>query len=138
MKNCLAALVFAIAGCANTAQELRDDPSAKIAFDIERNYQPVYRAILERARRCFQFGMITAQMVVQGDLYHDIKSGNVTIALHGGLGVATYVTTDIKAISDTQTRVETFVLLSGYLSTARAVEEWAHERSTECSAPAKP
>ncbi len=42
--------------------------------------------------------MISTQMNVQGDLYDDLKEGNITVALHGGLGVDTHLTIDTKQL----------------------------------------
>ena len=115
-----------------TVEGLRKDHANSYAFEIEENYQPIYRKILSAARKCYQTGMITAQMVVQGDLYHDIKSGNVTVALHGGFGVDTHMTVDISALNDEKTRIVVFNAVSTWNSAARAVREWVEENSTKC------
>lgn len=125
-------IFFLLGGCApGTAQGLRDKYSGKFVFKVDENYQSVYRKIVTQARNHFQTGLITAQMVVQGDIYTDIKSGNVTIALHGGLGVDTYMTIDINALSDNQTRVTTYYALGTWESSAKAVEEWVKEDQSE-------
>jgi hypothetical protein len=124
---------LALTGCAAPSpQALREKPAGKVAFEIDRNYQPVYRAILDRARPCYQGGMITAQMIVQGDLYHDTKSGTVTVALHGALGIDNYIAIDVKAVNDGRTRVETFYVWDNMLTAAQVVEDWANERTSDC------
>ena len=72
-------------------------------------------------------------MVVQDELYHDIKSGSVSVALHGGLGVSTYLTIDFLALNDNETKVSVFTALSNWKSTGDAVIEWVEDGSTKCS-----
>lgn len=115
-----------------TIEGLRKDHANSYTFEVGENYQPIYRKILSTARKCYQTGMITAQMVVQGDLYHDIKSGNVTVALHGGFGVDTHMTIDISALNDEKTRIVVFNAISTWNSAGRAVREWVEENSTQC------
>lgn len=122
-------LCFA-AGCApSTAQNLREKHHGRAVFEVQENYQPVYRKILTNARDRFQAGLITAQMVVQGDLYTDTKSGNVTVALHGGLGVDTHMTIDIEALSENQTRITTYYALGTWKNSPKLVEEWVRRKS---------
>jgi hypothetical protein len=101
-------LVALVTGCAPaTFGELRKKPGGgEASFQATQNYASVYRTILTNARKCYQGGAITAQLIVQGDLYPDTKSGEITVALHGGLGVDTYLGIDIKAIDDGNTTVK--------------------------------
>jgi hypothetical protein len=126
-------LNLSLAACAPaTLQGLRERPAGQLKFEVAKSYQPVYRTILSNARRCHQTGLITAQMIVQGDLYTDTRTAEITVALHGGLGVDTHLGIDIKALSDESTEVRTFYALSSWKATARAVEAWVRDGSTEC------
>jgi len=125
--------LFIVACAPATIEGLRKNHANSYTFEVNENYQPVYRKILSVARKCYQGGMLTAQMMVQGDLYHDIKSGNVTIALHGGLGVDTHITIDVSALKKEKTKIVVFNAISTWNSAAQAVREWAEESSTECS-----
>lgn len=121
-------------GCApSTAMGVRQmEQERQYVFVAPENYQPVYRKIIDQARKCYQTGMITAQMVVQGDLYHDTKSGTVTVALHGGLGVDTYQVIDVSAIDEKQTKVIGHYSLGPVAKYGQALKEWVLEDSTEC------
>jgi len=122
-----------IAGCVpSTVQLLRENPSGKSTFVADEGYQQVYRKVVTKARNCFQTGMITAQMVVQGDLYTDIRTGHVSIALHGGLGVSTYANVDIEAISDNETRVTTYYGFPTWSRIVPTVEDWVKLNSDQC------
>lgn len=132
-KLLIAFTLVTIWGCAPpTALLLKQDHAGKRTFDVEMNYQPVYRLIVTQARKCYQTGMITAQLVVQSDLFTDIQEGNVTVALHGGFGVDTHMTIDIKALSEARTRVDTYYALTTWAPAALVVEEWVVDKSTEC------
>ena len=136
MKKLLLVFILVLSiGCAPaTIQGLRDNPAGKLIFEVDQNYQKVYRIILNKARNQWQAGMITAQRVVQGDLYTDIESGNITVALHWVFGIDTYLTIDIKALPDTRTKVSTYYSLSTWKSGAELVEQWVKNGSTECRA----
>lgn len=126
-------IALLIVACAPaTIEGLKKNHANSYSFDVNENYQPVYREILSTARKCYQTGMVTAQMMVQGDLYHDIKSGNVTVALHGGFGVDTHMTIDISALNNEKTKVVVFNALSTWNPAAQAVRKWVEENSTEC------
>lgn len=107
-------------------------PSRMVEFVAPENYQPVYRKALDQARKCWQTGMITAQMVVQGDLYHDIKSGTITVALHAGYGVDTYQVIDISAIDEHSTKVVGHYSIGPVNQYADILKQWVLENSTEC------
>lgn len=112
-------------------------PERQLTFVAPENYQPVYRKVLEQARKCYQQGLITAQMVVQGDLFHDTKSGTITVALHGGLGVDTYQVIDVSAIDEKQTKVIGHYALGPVAQYGQTLKEWVLEKSEECSPKGK-
>lgn len=107
-------------------------PARQVSFVAPENYQAVYRKVLEQERKCYQGGMITAQMVVQGDLYHDTKSGTVTVALHGAAGVDTYQVIDITAIDDNRTRVVGHYALGPVDQYGKTLKAWVIDNSVEC------
>lgn len=126
-------IVLLVSGCAPaTIDGLRKDHANQISFHVNENYQPIYRKVLSMARQCYQTGMITAQLVVQGDLYHDIKSGSVTVALHGGFGVETHLVVDIDAIDEGASKITVYNALPSWNSASQAVREWVEDGATEC------
>ena len=127
-------LSIAVSACApSTAGGVRAmGITRQVAFEAPENYQQVYRKILEPARKCWQTGMITAQMGVQGDLFHDTKSGIITVALHGGFGVDTYQVIDISAIDDQHTKIVGHYSLGPVAQYGQTLKEWVLENSNEC------
>ena len=125
-------------GCApSTVQGLREDHSGKISFEVSQNYQPVYRAILEQSRNCWQGSSIfTAPGTVQGDLYHDIRRGNISVAQHNAIyGILTWLAIDVSALDDNTTRVETYYTNDHWAPAAAAVEQWVKNDFKGCRFP---
>lgn len=128
-------VLLIIVGCAPaTIEALRENHANKLSFDVKENYQPVFRKVLKTARKCFQTGLITAQMVVQGELYQDIETGTITVAIHGGLGVDTHLAVDVTAIDEDNSKVTVFNALSSWNRSSQLVREWVLENSAECEA----
>ncbi|RIY41976.1 BPTD_2524 family lipoprotein [Neopusillimonas maritima] len=127
---------IALAGCAPaTLDGVRQmGPERSTTFTADQNYQQVYRKILRQARACHRTGMITAQMVVQGDLYHDIQTGTVSVALHGGLGVDTYQVIDVVAVDESTTKITGHYSLGSVQEQGELLRAWVLRDSTECSA----
>ena len=125
-----------LSGCApSTIQGLRDSPAGVLMFEVNENYQSVYRKIITPARDCWQQGasLLTAQTDVQGELYSDIRKGNVTVTMRGPAGAHTFLTIDVAALLDSKTKITTYYALRGSLPRAQAVELWVKQNSTECS-----
>lgn len=135
-----ASLLVSLSGCApTTAAGVREmGAERQFVFTAHENYQSAYRKILEQARKCYQTGLITAQMVVQGDLFHDTKSGSVTVALHGGLGVDTYQVIDVFAIDDVQTKVSAHYSVGSVEQQSQLLKQWVLENSKECALRKRP
>lgn len=130
----LSLAVLATTGCAPaTLQELRsraEPPDAE--FTTNQPYQAVYRTISEMSRKCFQGGLFTGQMVVQSDLYTDIKTGQVSVALHGGFGVDTYLGTDIAALSEQTTGVKVYAGIRTWKFKVPQVQRWVETGDRSC------
>jgi hypothetical protein len=104
---------------------------------VDRNYQPVYRTILEQSRECFQGShLFGVQEVVQGDIYSDIQRGNVSVAQHNPMfGVNTYLAIDISALNDNATKVEAYYAFEAWKPMANAVEQWDKNDFKGCRFP---
>lgn len=126
-------LLVVINGCAPaTSQRLRENHAGKYEFTANENYQSVYRKVLYQSRECHSIVIIAAPMIVQGDLFQDLKSGNVTVALHTAYGVDTHLTVDVSALDDKTTNIVVYNAFSTWNSAAKAVREWILYNSTEC------
>lgn len=125
---------LSLSGCApSTAGGVREmGPERQFTFVAPEGYQLVYRKILDQERKCWQATAIGGQMVVQGDLFSDTKSGTITLALHGAFGVDTYQVIDVSALSEQQTKVVGFYAAGPVNKYGLALKEWVLENSKEC------
>ncbi len=127
-------LTLLLQGCApTTAGGVRAlGEKNSYSFVAPENYQAVYRKVLRQERKCFETGLITAQMMVQGDLYTDIKSGTISVSLQGGFGVDTYQVVDISDINGKQSKIVAHYALWSTQKFGKLLKEWVLENSEEC------
>ena len=131
-----AMIAIMLSGCVpSSSQGLRENAGGKISFDLNDNYQVIYGEILAAARNCWQNGLDTVPMVVHGDLDTDTRQGNITAGVPGLVGLSTYFTVDVKALSDAKTKVVVYFVFQSMEPRARAVELWVKQNSTQCRAP---
>jgi len=136
-KSVAIALFVMLAGCAPaTVQGLREQHAGKLVFEVDENYQSVYRKIITPARNCWQSAWIGSHTTAQGDLYTDTRSGSVSFTSVNALaGVSTYLTIDVKALSENRTLVMSYYALEGWKDSAKVVERWVKQNSMECKMP---
>jgi hypothetical protein len=120
----LAGLLVSLTGCATAPSELRNSgPDHRATFVLNQGYQSAYRDILARQRACEQGSLVTAQGIVQGDLYTDTQSGTITTGLHGVWGVRTQTIIEVKAAGEGSTDVSVFAE-SGVKNYEPAIRQW--------------
>jgi len=112
-----------------TMQSLRSNPAAQVRFETAQNYQSVYRTVITSARRCYN----QAPLLVQGDLFSDIKSAEVTVAWTTAIGGHdVHMGIDIKAINDGLTEVRIYTAKSSE-SAPKTVRSWIENDATSCT-----
>jgi len=122
-----------LVGCAPaTIEGLRRGHAQSYELVANQYYHSVYRQIRYQVRKCYLTRMITAQLVIRGGLFSDLKRGNVNVAPHGGLDVETYMAIDIEAVDLIMTRVVVYNTFSTWNTGASAVKEWVLEESSIC------
>jgi hypothetical protein len=115
-----------------TVQEQRDDPIERRSFEIGQSYPTVYRAILHQARRCFHGGYAAERLYVGGDLYYDLKSGQVSVEVHTPTGIQVYLAAKVIALGETRTRVDVLIGLKLWEGLSAEVEGWVRQTSNRC------
>lgn len=100
-----AALVLQTACAPMSAQGIRDAGNTQ-SFTVPINYQAAYRILLDEMRRCMQGGLITATVIVHGDLFTDIHKGVITPTMHGGFGAMPLVVVDIVELDPSSSRMD--------------------------------
>lgn len=117
--------LISIVGCGPlTVRDLRDISPETFSFEVEGNYQAVYRKVLEPVRKKYGYGG-----QIQGDLYSDIKTGTITVGMRPDAtwmfpGIAgLFLGVDIKAISENRSLV-TLYYAGRSKKAALEVKEW--------------
>ena len=86
-----------LSGCASTVSDLKADHVVKVV-QIEGNYQVAYRNIATMARECLTGAAWGAHWGVDGDLYTDIGTGEVTFYSVGPQGRLTGAHAEVRNV----------------------------------------
>jgi len=108
-------------------------PSKSASFEAPENYQRLYKKILEQTQQCSDGWMITAQMVTEGNLDPDNKTGTVAVSLRGGLGTNYYQVIDIKEIGENKSKVTAFYSVGSPEGHSKLLKKWALDDYRKCS-----
>ena len=129
------AVLLIVSGCGSsskqpTASEVADK-NVDYTFEVNKNYQAVYRHLLEQGRACAK-PQFTAKMVVNGELFEDIKAADVSVVLMGLFSNNHYLKIRVDSIGDSKSRVHVSNKLPRWNDLARAVKGWIVDGSTGC------
>lgn len=105
----------------------------KHEFIVNDNYQPVHRKLLDQAKECWSTYLLTAQYVVQNELYPDTKTATISSEFHSAFGTEVYKLIEIREISEKQTQVITYWHRGNSEKLGEIVKRWAINNSTSCS-----
>lgn len=124
-----------IAGCGSSgkqpAEAVQGAPDIEYTFEVDKNYQAVYRHILEQGRACTK-PQFTAKMVVNGELLTDIKAADISIVLMGLFSNNHYLKIRVDALEENKSRIQVSNKLPRWNDLARAVKGWVVDESTQC------
>jgi hypothetical protein len=104
--------------------------SLKYDFSTDKNYQQVFRTILKNADACSKQGVIS-KPVADGQLYSELKSGDIKISVLAPFGKFTHIRVDIDHADDA-TRVTVTNDFEAWDGLARAIQDWITNDSTLC------
>jgi len=124
-------LLFAY-GCGTTIKELKEGDNKKV-FIANEKYESVYRKILDKSRECFHGGFFGENILVQGDIYKEIKYANVNVVVTGK-PVRSVMAIEIYSINDNTSKVETYYDNPSDVPIVEAIEKWIKEDYKECVA----
>lgn len=117
-------LVAIVTGCSSYTKEmLVEKHRGSYSCNVEGNYQDVYRTILSKAKEKYQAEAIIQRMVVNGDLYHDIKQGEVLAVFCSVYGFDSKIYYKINALSDDVSTVTVYYARWGS-GPGKDLEEW--------------
>lgn len=121
-------------GCAaSTPQQAREMGAERsYTFQVDADYQTAYRRIVDVARSCYQGNMITANMMVNTDLFPDTRSGAISVGLYGAMGPSLYQVIDVRGIDAEHTEVVAIFPMGPVEKMGAKVRAWASGSGAEC------
>lgn len=134
-KMMIVLLAGLLAGCATgSPQQLRNELAAdrRYSFELDANYQQVYRRLVDVMRCRYTGNMISASMLVNSDLYTDTKTGTISVGMYGGLGAVIYEVIDLRALDNGGTGVVAIFPRGPVEKMGQQVKAWADGSDTQC------
>lgn len=130
----LVAGFIALVGCSSSEinNQVTENSTLEYSFEVEQNYQAVYRKILQQGRDCVKPGL-TAQMVVEGALFNELQAADITVVLYGIFSRYPHLRINIIATGANNAKVTVSNKLPQWNSYARAIMTWVNGDSTRCA-----
>jgi hypothetical protein len=105
--------------------------SQAAAVTVDRDYEGLYRSILENARRCYPPKVGAEQREVEGTLDTQAHKGTVTFAYGARDARQTFMSADVRALSPTSSQVR-IEARPGSEPHAQALRRWVDGTSNDC------
>lgn len=102
----------------------------KYEFYSDKNYQYVYRLILNNADACSKQGVISKR-IAEGQLYNELNSGDIAISLIAPFGKYTHIRVNVKTfLNKTKTTVKNDY--EAWDELAKVIKDWVTNETTSC------
>jgi hypothetical protein len=108
-----------------------------MSITLQQGYQTTYKNVVGKMRECIGEGWAGAfaQYHIQGDLYSDLKKGEISYTMSNAGVQSYYMQIDIKDAESNQTQLDAYVSLSAWKKYFDDVQRWAIDESAPCSMP---
>ncbi|MDH5216988.1 MAG: hypothetical protein OEX19_04790 [Gammaproteobacteria bacterium] len=132
MKNLLLIFLLSLTlySCSSNGKPPTPPYDLKYSFHTEKNYQYVYRLILNNADSCSKQG-VASKMISEGQLYSDIKSGDITMSLHAPFGKYTHLRIKIET-NNGKTNVAVSNEFERWDELAKVIKDWVINETSFC------
>lgn len=118
-------------GCTFAHIQLKEQPSGIFDFNVEENYEIVFRRVTQQAKQCYE----TRGRLIEANLFQEKKMAEVIIAIVY-LGIPhTLLTAEIKALAPDNTRINTYYSYSppgAWRDGAYTIQRWAASEEPYC------
>ena len=102
----------------------------KYEFSSDKNYQLVYRLIVNAADSCAS-NVGTSKSITEGQLFSDLKAANITILQQSFLGKYPHIRIKID-VDNNKTKVSVSNDFEKWDELAKAIQGWVNDESTFC------
>lgn len=126
------AAALLLGGCFPATKEaLKAEAAQKWQLELQENYQAVYRRLAERMRECMQSAWIGDQVVVNADLYTDLRRAELAVeGINALTGRRLQLLVELEALEERRTRVLVFEPMAPKPSAI--VRKWATGELQRC------
>ena len=118
-------------GCATKPPSLGEQPSGVSIFNVEENYEVVFRRITQQARQCYE----PRGRIIRDTIFRQEQRAEVTISISYDGFVRKLFTAEISAESPLSTQVNTYYSYSppgAWRDGAYAIQRWASSDAFFC------
>ncbi len=123
-------LIFSLLACSSNGAPPKPPYDLSYQFSTEKNYQYVYRLILNTADSCSKQGFIS-KSIAEGQHYSDIKAGDITISLHAPFGKYPHIRVKIDTVNN-KTRVSVSNDFERWDELAKVIKDWVENETKFC------
>ena len=127
----LLALLISLAACTSNSTPPAPPYNLKYEFYSNKNYQYIYRLILNTADSCTKQGF-TSKSVAEGQLFTDIKAADVTISLHAPFGKYTHIRVNIETEEKDKVKIVVSNDFETWDELAKVIQDWVINETTFC------
>lgn len=134
-KMMIVLLAGLLAGCATgSPQQLRNELAAdrRYSFELDANYQQVYRRLVDVMRCRYTGNLITASTQVNSDLYTDTQTGSISVGMYGALGAQIWMVVDVRGLQNNHAQVIVMSPRGKVDALGEQVKAWASGTDTQC------
>ena len=133
IKKYYALIMLLVTLCACSSNSAPPEEAAynlRYEFYSDKNYQYIYRLILNTADSCTKQGFISKSFA-EGQYYTDIKAADVVIALHAPFGKYPHIRVKIETEND-KTKIVVTNDYEAWDELAIVIEDWVVNETTFC------
>jgi len=126
----LISLFFTLIACSSNGAPPKPPYNLKYEFYSDKNYQYIYRLILNNSDSCTRQGVIS-KSISEGQLFNDLKAAEVTISLHAPFGKYPHIRVKIDA-EEEKTKVVVTNDFETWDELAKVIQDWVTNETTFC------
>jgi len=121
---------LALSGCSSLSDVRNSDN--QYTFDVNDNYQRVYRNIEGISKQCWEGKATTADYVVDAEQYNELGMAEVAWKLVGMVGPVYYLDIEIKRVSSNKSHVVVHRASYVHAYSEEVVKQWAKGEMNTC------
>lgn len=132
---CLLSCLLLLNACVApiTKDQLRQQASYKVDFEVKRPYQEVFSDLLAQTRTCYLNKEQKRQITVVGNRDNGLKTGNITVEeVYAMAEHDAYLVIDLASKNKNLTQVSAYIATSNAQKEVNSVKSWALGESKTC------